>query len=191
MCTGEAPRTHYVLDVELLDSVPLVTRRIVVSGKRTLGELHRILQVSMGWEDCHLHVFEARDRSWRVADPDYGVEGVDDEWELTLDEVAPRKGSRFLYEYDFGDSWVHEIRVVERMDPDDAAPEPRCVGGQNACPPEDSGGPPGYAWKLEVLGDPEDPDYDDVVEWMGEDYDAAAFDVDRVNTRLAAFAMES
>ena len=175
------PERVYVLDVDLRGSEPPVSRQIRVSGRRSLGELHRILQDMMGWGDEHLHAFEAADGSWRYADVRHEVAGAHDEDHVSIDQVARRVGSRFVYEYDFGDGWIHDIRVAERLDPKGTGAEPWCLGGRNACPPEDSGGVMGYAWKLEVLGDPDHIDHADIKEWMEGGIDPTRFDPMDVN----------
>jgi len=175
------PERVYVLDVDLRGSEPPVSRQIRVSGRRSLGELHRILQDMMGWGDEHLHAFEAADGSWRYAHVRHEVSGSYDEDRVSIDQVARRAGSRFVYEYDFGDCWIHDIRVAERLDPEQAVSEPWCLGGRNACPPEDSGGVMGYAWKLEVLGDPDHIDHEDIKQWMEAGFDPARFDPVDVN----------
>ena len=59
-----------------------------------------------------------------------------------------------------------------------------CIGGENACPPEDVGGAPGYEDFLAALADPNDPEHDSLKEWIGGSFDPAAFDVAEVNQRL-------
>jgi hypothetical protein len=101
----------YQIKVSIAGSDPMIWRRLSVPGDLTLDVLHRVIQVAFGWEDCHLHRFEARGR--RYADSTHQpMEGVSDEHEATLAALAPRKGSRLRYTYDFGDDWVHDI-VVE------------------------------------------------------------------------------
>jgi hypothetical protein len=115
---------------------------------------------------------------FRTGDP------VPDEDMVTLREAAPRKGSRMRYEYDFGDSWVHEI-VVEEALPHDGVPHAVCVAGERAAPPEDCGGAPRYEVLLEVLVDPDHPEREDWLEWLGDGYDPEAFDKDAINRDLA------
>ena len=89
---------------------------------------------------------------------------------------------RFGYEYDFGDSWIHEI-TVERISPPDAAAGTRalCLGGARACPPEDCGGVWGYANLLKALKNRKHPEHKAVKEWIGSSWDAEAFDSAKVN----------
>ena len=61
---------------------------------------------------------------------------------------------------------------------------PVCTDGSRACPPEDCGGPWGYAELLEIIHDPNHEEYLDRLEWVGEGFDPEAFDLDQVNNRL-------
>jgi hypothetical protein len=89
-----------------------------------------------------------------------------------------------LYIYDFGDDWVHVLLLEKILPWDPEAELPRCIKGKRACPPEDVGGPYGYADFLEVLADPEHPDHQEMVEWIGGPFDPEAFDMKAVNTAL-------
>jgi hypothetical protein len=101
-----------------------------------------------------------------------------------LFEVASRARSKFIYLYDMGDSWVHEI-VVEKVLKDRAGKfHPVCLEGRRACPPEDCGGIYGYDEMLDALKDPNHPEREHWLEWIGDDFDAEAFDLDAVNRRL-------
>lgn len=89
-----------------------------------------------------------------------------------------------------GDGWVHDIRVERVVHAEDAAGfrSLECLAGVRACPPEDCGGPPGYEELLSVLADPRHPDHGERKAWVGRRFDAAAFDVAKVNKKLAALA---
>jgi hypothetical protein len=176
-------RKTYQIKVSIAGSDPMIWRRLALSGDMTLDVLHRVIQVAFGWEDCHLHEFEAKGR--RYADITYHpVEGASDEREATLAVLAPRKGSRLRYTYDFGDDWVHDI-VVEATEPAEGEPRVVCLVAERAGPPEDSGGIWGYLDLLEAVADPEHPEHEDRLEWLGETFDPAAVDRDAINTALA------
>lgn len=171
------------IKVTLLNISPPVWRRLLIPNEMTLADLHDAIQAAMGWHDCHLHVFHIDGR-------DYGdrrtVDDVADENRLTLKSIAKSGVTRFAYTYDFGDSWEHSV-VIEKAKPatlDIACPV--CVGGKRACPPEDSGGPWGYHQLLEVLADPDHPDYAEQREWVGEDLDPEAFEIALANTLIKA-----
>ena len=112
------------------------------------------------------------------------MDGAKDESGKTLRQIAPRKGSRFVYTYDFGDDWEYDV-IVEEIARGNAPVAPRCIDGRNACPPEDSGGVFGYIRLLESLADPHHPNHDETSGWVGEDFDPAYFDPEDVNAVLA------
>ncbi len=91
---------------------------------------------------------------------------------------------KFIYTYDFGDTWEHQILVEKILPIDEKTQYPVCLAGKRSGPPEDCGGPWGYMELLDVLNDPNDPEYEDRVEWIGEDFDSELFDVDKINLRL-------
>jgi hypothetical protein len=174
----------YQLRISLSGSDPEIWRSVLVSGIVTLGRLHFIIQDAMGWENGHLHEFIMKDRT-KYADGAAQLEGSRNENRAHLYEVAPRVRSSFVYVYDFGDDWHHKIKVEKIVDGDERfLGKPVCVAGAGACPPEDSGGLWGYYNMLEVIGNPEHPDYEDIAEWLGEGFDPDEFDLNEVNKRL-------
>lgn len=136
----------------------------------------------MGWADEHLHVFVAGRKQYGV--PMAGdLVKVQPEDAARLYRVLTRPGERMMYEYDFGDSWKHEV-LLEAIHRQRQAPEhPVCIAGERACPPEDCGGIWRYKDLLEVIANPEDPEHEERMEWLG-DFDPEAFDLDGVNERL-------
>lgn len=166
-----------------LDGIrPPIWRRVVVAGDVTLAHLHHVLQVAMGWEDCHLHSFWIGGVRYGAANMDLDLDEVD-ESKLSVAEACATTG-RGRYEYDFGDSWEHEL-LVEKTDaplPDGVA---ACIAGKRSCPPEDCGGIWGYATLLEALADPAHEQHEELLEWVGEDFDPEAFELKAVNARLA------
>jgi hypothetical protein len=173
----------YQIKISIAGSDPMVWRRLSLPGDLTLDVLHRVIQVAFGWEDCHLHEFEAKGR--RYADITYQpVEGASDERQATLAALATRKGSRLRYTYDFGDEWVHDI-VVETVEPAQGEPRVLCLAAERAGPPEDSGGIWGYLNCLAAVADAAHPEHEDQLEWLGEAFDPAAIDQDAINTALA------
>ena len=91
---------------------------------------------------------------------------------------------KFLYEYDFGDGWEHEL-LLEKMLPKDMETRyPICLAGKRACPPEDCGGIWGYSDFLAAIRDPTHPEHDEMLEWVGGEFDPDAFDADEVNMEL-------
>jgi hypothetical protein len=158
---------------------------VLVPGDVTLAELHEIVQTAMGWTDSHLHDFEVGGIRYGVPDPDWDSDEVVDESRVKLLHVAAA-GSRLRYEYDFGDRWQHDVTVESVASPEPGGRYPCCVAGRRACPPEDVGGPGGYAEFLAAVDDPTHEDYEHWTEWIGGGFDPAEFDLAAVNEALAA-----
>jgi hypothetical protein len=171
------------LHVELKDVHPPVWRDLRVPSDTTLEDLHRVFQAAFGWEDCHLHAFR-RLRPATEIRPFTQSGGV--ERHVRLRDVAPRKGARLLYEYDFGDSWEHivTVREISPWRTHRAGPAATCVGGMRAAPPEDCGGPGGYAHLLHVLQDRRHPEHAEMRTWVGGKLDPDAFSLAHVNRAL-------
>lgn len=176
------PARIYQIKVTLKWSKPPIWRRLQARGDTKLGKLHQILQIAMGWWDEHLHAFEARGVAYGEHDPDFPSD-LRSERNVRLDKIA-QEGDTFRYEYDFGDSWVHEIKVEQVLDPEPGVRYPRCLAGKRACPPEDSGGVPGYEHMMAVIANPKDEEHEEMLEWLGEGFDPEAFDLDAVNEEL-------
>jgi hypothetical protein len=179
------PSIH-TIKVSLRSVKPPVWRRLQVPSTTSLAQLHHIIQAAMGWQDCHLHQFEVDGHCY--ADPEHMLQETTDEARRRLAGLPV--GQRFAYCYDFGDDWWHDIQVEaidERSDP--ALTYPRCVTGRRACPPEDCGGPWGFAELIDALGDDKHPQhgfYRDWIEQIGVlDYNPARFDLDGINKALA------
>lgn len=177
------PRTPvYQLKVTLLESLPPIWRRIHVPANISLSTLHQVLQEAMGWQDCHLHQFIADGEHYGVPHPD-DWEPIRDERRVRLNALLRAPKDRLDYQYDFGDGWDHRV-VLEKVVPGETLEHPRCLAGRRACPPEDSGGVWGYEEFLQAIGDPGHPEHETYVEWIGGEFDPAAFDVGEVNERL-------
>jgi hypothetical protein len=173
----------YQLKVTLKDSKSPIWRRVQVSADTKLSKLHWVLQEVMGWTNSHLHQFKVGRTYYGEPMPeeDYDVE---DERKLTLGQAAPGAKKKFVYEYDFGDSWEHELLVEKVLEPEPGVKYPICVEGKRACPPEDCGGVWGYEEVLEALRDPKDLEHDSWLEWIGGEFDAEKFDLKAVNKAL-------
>jgi hypothetical protein len=178
------PIQIYQLKVTLRGSRPLIWRQIQVRSDITLGKLHRILQVVMGWTDTHLHQFTIRGKQYWIPDEgDMDLRKKIDERKHRLRDVVSRQASRFTYEYDFGDLWTHELLVENILFPQAGVQYPVCLAGARACPPEDVGGIVGYETLLEATH-PNHPQHERYLEWIGDSFDPEAFDVNKVNRKL-------
>jgi len=206
----------HVLRIALERAKPPIWRKVAVPGDTTLGELHVIIQIAMGWEDDHLHQFELHDPSLKVSrdeimrmlrqgigmdynaatrgiqyfassyDPMGGpieMEG-DDEDAHTIAQVCAKPKTKLIYEYDFGDGWRHKITVQKVHPPEPDVTYPLCLTGKGACPPEDCGGIPGYQRMLDILTRPDSGEREEILEWLGGDFDPEHFDIETVNRNL-------
>ncbi len=171
----------YQLKVTLKGARPPIWRRLLVGSDTSLSELNDFVIAAMGWMGYHMHAFDVAGRSFGNPVPELEM---DDDSGITLGEIVRSGVTRFRHEYDFGDGWVHELRLEKTLPFEADARIPRVVAGRRACPPEDCGGVWGYANLLEVLADPAHPDHDEMKEWMAGDFDPEAFDLDAVNARL-------
>jgi len=173
----------YQIKITLKGSKPPIWRRIQVTSDTTLARLHRILQRVMGWEDYHLYQFVVAGMEYSDPRVLEEMEGEDAQ-RITLATLVWGEKCKFLYRYDFGDSWDHELLVEKRLPLDEGKRYPICLRGKRACPPEDCGGIWGYASFLEAIRDPEHAEHDEMVEWVGGEFDPDAFDLDEMNTEL-------
>ena len=180
------PDGRHRVEVQLLDIEPPIRRTLELPSRTTLAELHNALVLAMGWTDSHLHVFQVGERSFGLSEL-LGEMEVEDSRTALLGELLPRAGDVLGYEYDFGDSWSHELRVLSISS---TRPERvRLLDGARACPPEDCGGTPGYANLLEALAAPDDPDHAETLQWIGPDFDPEHFDLERHDQRLERLAL--
>ena len=176
------------LKVTLDDVEPKVLRRIEVPADIKLDRLHLTLQAALGWTNSHLFEIRARDVGWGIPSPDW-PDGPLDARKVKLIDVLEDAGTKTLrYLYDYGDGWEHTIKV-ERMTPaiTDIA-YPCLIEASGRCPPEDVGGPWGYAEMLEALADPEHDRHAEIREWVGDDFDPHAFDAEPLRANVAALA---
>ena len=175
------------LKITLKWSKPPIWRRVVMRGDMPLHRLHEVIQIAMGWMGGHMHQFITRKgfaaTYYGTPNPGFADMGQEmlNEREFTVADLAPAAKRKFIYEYDFGDSWEHEIVVEKILPPDPAFRHPVCLAGANACPPEDCGGISGYYDLLEILADAKHPEHENMKEWIGGEFDAEAFSLEGVN----------
>ncbi len=170
------------LKITLRDYNPPIWRRVQVPSDITLGELSFVILAAMGWTNSHLHQFSIGDMEY--ADPQFELDFAEDEFAVTLADVASTARSRFRYMYDFGDGWDHDVLVEKTLPREPQKQYPTCVKGARRCPPEDCGGVWGYADFLEAVNDPKHEMHEDMTEWCGGAFDPEAFDAEELNASL-------
>lgn len=171
------------LKVTLRGIKPPIWRRFQVREDITLAGLHETIQAVMGWESYHLYEFEIGGKKYGEPGPEFDYR-VSDAGKTRLKKVLAGEGTRFLYAYDFGDGWEHTIEVEGFLPPEEGVQYPVCLKGKRACPPEDCGGIWGYQRLLEVIQDPNDEEYAEMMEWLGGSFDSEAFDLEAINDAL-------
>jgi hypothetical protein len=206
------PTQIHELRITLHGSKPTIWRRIAVPSDILLSDLHEVMQIVMGWSGCHLHQFVIRNTRPRLtraelnalvqssrldklamymrrdrcfSDPQFELEEAEDESKIMLNELAPAVKSKFIYEYDFGDGWDHDIQVVKIGPPAEGVKYIVCISGKLACPPEDCGGIWGYYEMLEALENPRHERHEEFTEWLPRGFDPERFDLNNINDVLA------
>lgn len=180
------PQRVYQLRIELQYIEPSVWRTILVPETLTLSRLDRVVQVSMGWTNSHLHAWRIGGQRYGVPDPEWQAPGqVLDERQFTVGALLGERIDEFVYDYDFGDGWEHRVVVEKRLAADlERNTWPMCIAGANACPPEDVGGPPGYMDFVQAMCDPMHELHLEKWRWYGGPFDPTGFDANAVNTAL-------
>ncbi len=178
----------YQIQIALNGSNPKIWRRVLVPSDMLLSDLHKVIQTVMGWTNSHLHQF-IKDKTFYLLkrdDNDFWGEMNDIDYsDIKISDLLKKEKDKMVYEYDFGDSWEHNIILEKINTADENETLPICLTGKNSCPPEDCGGILGYENMLEILKDPDHEDHEDYVEWLGEaEHDPSYFDKDLINKML-------
>ena len=193
------PAHVYQLKVWLNGISPMVWRRLLVHSDSTIADLHYTIQIAIGWSDVHLNRFHIHGQDFGVYH-DGGICFSDNPEKVPLSAFDFRTRERFLYEYDFGDEWLHEVRIEKRLPLDSKKTYPVCIDGKHAAPPEDFGGAQAYMQMRQELkyrsvfgdngidddfDDENDPEYERSEE--DQPFDPDVFSRREVNARLRQY----
>lgn len=176
------PKSLYQLKITLVGSKPPIWRRLIVKDNTRLDHMHSIIQIAMGWFDCHLHQYIANNLYIGIPDTDFSME-LENERKFYLNDIISNQKDKFVYEYDFGDGWEHKV-VLEEILPLNFSDSPFVIKGKKACPPEDCGGIWGYYNFLEAILEPTHEEHEAMLEWFGGEFDPDKFDMDAINNQL-------
>lgn len=174
-----------LLRITLQGIHPPIWRQIKISTDATLLDLHYVIQYAFGWMNSHLFLMKIGSMQF-VNTPDW----EEDSYLYQAAELAaiggliPKlvaKGGKFIYIYDMGDNWQHEILIEDIVDSPKVFFGAICLDGERACPPEDVGSVPGYYRLLEELRDPTSEDFARNCEWLGYVYNPEALDLETAN----------
>jgi hypothetical protein len=180
----------YQLRITLKNVRPPIWRQVQVPMDFRLDQLHTLIHLVMGWDDYHLHEFElaapgrARWPERRFMPAEAMAVALDDEAEdestVSIGELCPQVNDKLVYTYDFGDDWIHEVKVQKILSAEPGENYPLCLKGKRACPPEDCGGPWGYENLLAILSNPGHEEYEEMLDWIGGDFDPEKFDLEGI-----------
>ena len=170
------------LRIALREVEPPIWRVLEVPSRITLIHLADAFLVTMGWLGYHLYEYRIQGQAYGDPDPDFVYErDIKDLRRIRLDSVVPSAGDTFEFLYDFGDGWAHDVVVEAVAPPEPRVHYPRVIAGERACPPEDVGGPYGYADFLAAIGDPSSGSHEEMLDWVGGEFDPEWFDIDGIN----------
>ncbi len=175
--------TGYVITVRLVETPEPVYREFTVPKRYTFHQLHKVIQLAMGWQGTHLYEFQIGPLQIGIPTEDFEEINPDvDATRVHLSWADWDVGSTFQYVYDLGDYWQHEGVITEiSEDPEIRA---RVLAGSGACPPEDVGGAEGYADFLKIIADPSHEQYQETRRWAWQRYEFTGFSLQAANQRL-------
>lgn len=174
------------LRVEVDEAEPKVVRRIEVPVSVRLDDLHFVLQIAVGWQNCHPFEFRSGEAVWGLVDKDDPDNSPLPAEQARLAELLAR-GPSFKYGYIYGDDWQHTVTVEETTSADADASYPRLISAEGACPPADIG-PDGYEEYLRARADPEHLHHEGLLELDDADFDPHAVDAEAIRRNLANLA---
>ena len=193
----------YQFRIALREISPAIWRRVLIRSDSTIADLHYTIQLTVGWSDAHLNRFVIHGKEYGVHHIG-GLSFSDDPAQVRLADFRFRIRERFLYEYDFGDGWQHDVRLEGKLPCDPRRTYPMCIGGRRACPPEDCGGPWAFmeleqhysifhvAHRMEEIFEDEGDDvefYREELEKMCQWLKKEHFERRQVNRRLKQYAL--
>src|SRR5437588_6716397 len=178
------------IKITLDDVKPAVLRRVEVPFDIRLDRLHLTIQAAMGWTNSHLYEIRAAGVGSSTPDPEEEWAGdFLDARKARLDKVLEDVGTKTMrYLYDFGDGWEHTIKIERLLDAVPGVIYPRLIEVTGRCPPEDSGGPWGYAELLNAIKNPKHERHLELTEWIADDFDPNVVDADGLAAEVEALA---
>jgi hypothetical protein len=173
-----------LLRIEIDEVTPAVIRRVEVPITIRLDDLHFVLQLAVGWQNCHPFEFRAGATAWGLLDRDNPEASPLPADKATLADLLACANT-FRYDYVYGEEWGHtvELEGLAAVVPD--AAYPRLVSAEGRCPPADIGGPVGYETFLQAIADPEHLHHEGMIEWDDPDFDPNTVDEAAIRSNLA------
>lgn len=172
----------YEFTISLAETEPLVWRKVLAHDFIELNELHLLIQLAMGWSDQHLYAFEINRKTYSDDESASEMNYLSANGVILGDILGDSKS--FTYAYDFGDGWEHDVEITNTLKNDPRMNYPVCIAGENACPPEDCGGPHGFENLKKVIAGKNSKEKDELLTWLGGFYNPNTFDPNFVNKLL-------
>jgi len=173
--------------VEIDDVRPRVVRCVEVPVDIRLDDLHFVLQIAIGWQNCHPFEFRIGETAWGLQDrdaepPTYPMGAAE---QATLADILALGGT-FQYDYVFGEDWQHTVKLLSRGAAVPDVRYPTLVSAKGRCPPADIGGPVGYETYLRTIADPASINHDDMLDFDAPDFDPHTVDAASLRKNLAS-----
>lgn len=170
----------YSLHIALEKSEPRIWRELEVPSSLSLSSLAKAILLAMGWDEDHLHQFIDKGRTCygtSVNEPESPFVQTNDGKKYAISHLLKKNGDSTVFEYDYGDSWLHLVKLIANTDyAENEKPAVRLIGGANACPPDDCGGIYHYNELLKLMRErPKSKELYEFYEWMGCKWDPTFF----------------
>lgn len=144
--------SYLEFEVSLPEIEPRIWRRFQLESAATFGDLHLAIQASFEWDGDHMWAFHTTGRNRHTLagpgafDLGYVSDEIPDAWSVKLAQHFRRVSMTCRYTYDFGDNWIHAVKLRRRAASTERFGR-RLIAGGRAAPKEDSGGIGGY-WRM-------------------------------------------
>jgi hypothetical protein len=173
------------LHLAVRDVTPRIWRQLRVPDTIWLSRLHDTIQILFSWYDYQLHRFNVHGVFYGNPGKGEGDVIVEDDRDFMLADLELSPKDAFEYQYSFGDGWAVDIRVERIESTEDALKHPECLDGKLNGPPEACGGPEGYKEILYSFKHPDEPVSKEWLDWLGDAFDPAEFDLEKTNKALS------
>jgi len=172
------------VQVALRNLKPKIWRRLIVNPETSLEDFSKIIQTAMGWNNTHLHQFIKNKKYYTFPSEDMDDDFYIDYTPFKIKDLLKKEKDTMIYEYDFGDSWQHDIILEKQISLKHNLSHPKCTKAVLACPLEDCGGVYAYSKLLLVLNDPKHKEYASMKEWVGEHFYPEYVELEEINDNL-------
>jgi hypothetical protein len=152
-----------------------IWRRVLVPREWQLADLHKLIQITLDWNDSYRHRFflEGSGKS--------GLEILDDKMKIM--EICDQGINELQYEY--GAKWSIKVIILSPYQPEKRETI-RCVAGEGASPPENIGGPLRFRKILNAIEGGSEMEKQTALHELGQEFDPELFDIEKCNRKIEA-----